>query len=131
MDRESKIDELKRGKFIGFWDIFIICALMAVSATIFFSVLMGREDGGYAQIYVDGELVEVSPLDRDCTYECKSEYGYNLIEISGGKLSVIEADCPDKVCSAYGKISRDGDTIYCLPNRLQISITSEKEGVGD
>ena len=37
-----------------------------------------------------------------------------------------DADCPDKDCVNQGWISRPGQMIVCLPNRLVIKIESDK-----
>ena len=38
-----------------------------------------------------------------------------------------EADCPDKVCMGMGKISRNGEFIACLPNRLLVVVEGAAE----
>ena len=48
--------------------------------------------------------------------------GTNRLHISGGKVWVTDASCPDKICEHYGRISGDGEVIVCLPNRLIIQI---------
>jgi hypothetical protein len=32
------------------------------------------------------------------------------------------ADCPDKLCIRQGIVSRSGERIVCLPNRVSITI---------
>ena len=59
------------------------------------------------------------PLDRDCRYSIGSE---NIIEISGGSVRMIYADCPDKICVRTGAISRSGQSIVCAPHRVVITI---------
>ena len=59
------------------------------------------------------------------TIPIKTKYGYNLIEIGDEKVRVIEADCPDKLDVKQGYISKPGETIVCLPNRLIIEIKGE------
>ena len=52
--------------------------------------------------------------------------------VKDGKVSVTEADCPDKVCVNTGEISKSGDTIVCLPHKLVVEIegsTSETDAV--
>jgi hypothetical protein len=33
-----------------------------------------------------------------------------------------DADCPDKLCEKTGKISKNGETIVCLPHRVVVEI---------
>ena len=132
MDRQSKIDDIKRGRAVKIGDVIIIIVLLALSVVIFCSVLLGRKEGGNVEIYVDGELKEVLPLNEDCIYECLTDYGYNIIEVKDGKVRVSESDCPDKICCGYAEMYRNGDTIYCFPHKLKVTISgSDYEGVGD
>ena len=71
-------------------------------------------------IRVDGEEVAVLPLDTDTTYRIAEG---NTIEIKGGRVRMIYADCPDKICMHTGEISESGQSIVCAPNRVVVSIT--------
>ena len=46
----------------------------------------------------------------------------NVLVIKDGVAFVESADCPDEVCVAHLPISREGETIVCLPHRLVIRI---------
>ena len=84
----------------------------------------------YISIQIDGEEVKKIIFDKKLvgkTIPIKTEYGYNLIEIGDGRVRVIEADCPDKLDVKQGYISKTGEVIVCLPNRLVIEI----KGVSD
>lgn len=71
-------------------------------------------------VRVDGEEVAVLPLDTDTTYSIAEG---NTIEIKGGRVRMIYADCPDKICMHTGEISESGQSIVCAPNRVVVSIT--------
>ena len=43
-------------------------------------------------------------------------------------MRVIEADCPDQLDVKQGYISKVGEVIVCLPNRLVIEIKGVDEG---
>ena len=55
---------------------------------------------------------------------------YNVVEIKDGKVSVTEASCKNQVCVRHGAISRTGESIVCLPNRLVVRIENGEEGGG-
>ncbi len=55
------------------------------------------------------------------------EENYNLMLISGGQVSVSDADCPDKLCVRQRAIARSGESIICLPHKLVIQIESKEE----
>lgn len=44
----------------------------------------------------------------------------NIIEIDKGKIRIMEAQCPDKICVKKGYLVKDGLPIVCLPNHLFI-----------
>lgn len=79
----------------------------------------------YVSIQVDGKEIKKIIFDKNIigkTIPIETEYGYNLIEIGDEKVRVIEADCPDKLDVKQGFISKTGEIIVCLPNRLVIEI---------
>lgn len=91
-----------------------------------------RIDNRYISIQVNGEEVErmqFAHSDEPVYYELKTEYGRNLIEADRDSVRVTEADCPDKLDVLQGEITRPGQVIVCLPNRMVIEIIGgEQEG---
>lgn len=82
----------------------------------------------YISIQVNGEEIKKITFDKNMVGKqipIKTEYGYNLIEIGDEKVRVVEADCPDKLDVKQGYISRVGEVIVCLPNKLVIEIKGE------
>lgn len=79
----------------------------------------------YISIQVNGKEIKEIIFDKKIigkTIPIETEFGYNLIEIDDEKVRVIEADCPDKLDVKQGYISKVGEIIVCLPNRLTIEI---------
>ncbi|MDU1442483.1 NusG domain II-containing protein [Clostridium cochlearium] len=95
-----------------------------------------KSDSKIAIIKQDGKIIKeinLSKVDKTETFLIKSDNGKdnNKIKIEKGKISILEATCPDQVCVKAGPISEPGDTIVCLPNKLIITIegkTSQHEG---
>ena len=48
------------------------------------------------------------------------------IVVEDGTVLVRDMSCPDRICEQTGAISRQGQVILCLPNRLCIRILSEE-----
>ena len=67
----------------------------------------------------DGKLLYTLDLRVDQTRTVDSSFGTNVITVSGGKIAVTEATCPDHYCMKRGFCS-GGAQIVCLPNRLVI-----------
>lgn len=53
----------------------------------------------------------------------------SIVEFKDGKVRIQEADCPDKVCVRTGWISKPGEMIVCLPYRIIIKISGDKQDV--
>ena len=49
----------------------------------------------------------------------------NVCEIKDGKVRMISAECPDKLCKRQGPIHKSGETIVCLPNKVVLEITGK------
>ena len=60
------------------------------------------------------------PLDEDRIIEISDK---NVCEIKDGAAYMKEADCPDRLCVGEKPISKNGETIVCLPNRVILKIT--------
>ncbi|MGL5150620.1 MAG: NusG domain II-containing protein [Clostridium sp.] len=115
------------------WDIILIVILLIFSFTpefILGSRLKGDYDSTYAQITIGGKLYKNIPLSvhkGEETIEIKGKYGTNIIKIRNSALTMIDATCPDKVCMTPEYISKPGQNIVCLPNRVMVEIKGESE----
>lgn len=104
------------------WDIVLVVILLAlVALTLYFA--LSPAVGEYAEIYLDGELKSRVPLSEDAMIELE----HLNVRVKDGAVFVEDADCPDKICERRGAISRAGETIVCLPNRVVVKVTGESE----
>ena len=79
-------------------------------------------------VSVDGKKIAEYPLKKDAKYELSgSHLGTNTLVIQSGKAYISEANCPDKQCMKQGKISRAGEMLVCLPNRVVVKIVDSKK----
>ena len=102
--------------------IILFAAIAAVC--IFLSLpLFSQEQARFAKITSKGETVKTVDLaiDQEFTVD-----GKNTVTVSGGKIAVTWADCPDHYCMKRG-FCAGGTDIVCLPNRLVISFLGEQE----
>ncbi len=106
--------------------IFAAVAVIFVISTIFL-LLNAETDSNFVTITVDGRLAEKIDLSKavDRSFRLETDDGYNVISIKNGRISIIEADCPDKKCVAMGELKSDILPIVCLPHKLMISFTEE------
>lgn len=111
-------------KSTRFW-IGIIAILLAVSSVAAVLQFTNQERGGFAEIYQNGVFIKTISLNVDAEFTVKAENGgYNTIRVADGKIAVVEASCPDKICIHQGAASSGVKPIVCLPNRLVIRVVS-------
>lgn len=83
-----------------------------------------------ARILQNGEVVRTVSLDITEPYEfnvVSEDGGYNTIRVENGRIGVISADCPDKICVRRGFIENGVLPVVCLPHKLSIVITDESD----
>ena len=110
-------------------DLIIVAVLLAAVLGLFF-LMRSRQardtsSGAMAVVTVDGKEIGRYPLGKSGT--CPLNGGTNILVVENGEAWVSEADCPDKVCMGMGKISRNGEFIACLPNRLLVVVEGAAE----
>ena len=103
-------------------DFILIGAILAVILIVFAVMQLTKEEGAYVVVRVDGREVAKYSLSENGEYELNG--GTNILRIEDGKAYLTDADCPDHLCVNQGKISKSGETITCLPNRLTVTVYS-------
>ncbi len=109
--------------------IVVIIVISLVSLGLVKNSAIGHKEK-YISIQVDGKEYKKIIFDKALigkTIPIETEFGYNVIEIGEDNVRVIEADCPDKIDVLQGYISRPGEIIVCLPNKLVIEIKGSEE----
>ncbi len=108
-------------------DILLVGGLLLVGLGIMAFLLFTAQRGSLVQIRVDGRVTETLPLDRNITRQITTEYGTNVLVIENGEAFVSSADCPDGVCKNMGRISKNGQSVICLPHKLVIEISGQQQ----
>lgn len=106
-------------------DWLLIIFVLAVSILAFgFHNLRPRQEQAVVEVRVDGEEFGCWPLSEDMTVEID---GTNQLVIEDGQADMVWADCPDKLCVRQRAISREGESIICLPNKVVVSVVGGEE----
>lgn len=109
--------------------------LVTVVCLLYLLLLPQSYDSCVADIYQGGQLIEsisLGQVQKPYIVEIKGDYGYtNRVEVHPGKIGVIWADCPDKLCVHQGFLETPVIPIVCLPNRLVIRLRPESEAATD
>ena len=107
-------------------DILLIGALLVIVLTVLLVLTFTREKGAYVEVSKDGTLIATYPLD--IPREVSLNNGTNILVIEGGVAYLSYANCPDHTCVNTGKISYNGQSIVCLPNRITVKVVSSAGG---
>lgn len=108
-------------------DLILIGALIAVLVLVGLAVWLLRGEGDTVVVEVDGKVFGTYALSVDRTVEIRTGDGgeeLNLLVIEGGRARVETATCPDGICAAHRPISREGESIVCLPHKVVITVKS-------
>ena len=101
-------------------DITLAAFFIFIGLSVFIVFSLGRAEGDEVSVTVgEGESVIYS-LHIDGEYSLNG--GTNTLVISGGKAYMKEANCPDKTCVRSRAISKEGERIVCLPNRIYVVV---------
>ena len=112
-------------------DVIFVAVLLLIVALIGAAFFFLRGEGDTVTVSVDGKHYGTYPLHTDLTLSIRTgEDGEeeNLLVIRDGKAYVESATCPDGICADHKPISREGESIVCLPHRVVITVqTSDGE----
>lgn len=109
--------------------------LIAVLALIAFVSYIGigffqgaNTKNGVAVVTIDGEEYGRFPLAVDTTERIELPDGsYNILEIRDGEADITDASCPDGICVNHRAVSKRGESIVCLPNKVVVEIENGEE----
>lgn len=120
-------------KRFGRNDIILISVIIIISVALLLVwklvYLKGQNPDSDAcvRVTVDGKVYGTYPLSKDDTIEIKNVDGdvTNTLVIKDGVADVTAADCPDHLCVKQKAISKEGESIICLPNKVVVTVKSD------
>ncbi|MGP2527952.1 NusG domain II-containing protein [Acidaminococcus sp. LBK-2] len=108
-----------------FWLILVLLVLAAGSWFLFRSdstakdkVLVVRKDQQVLQ------RIELKKVTSETKLIVPVEHGELVIAYDKDGGRVISSPCPDQVCVHQGKITRSGQTIACVPEKVLVTLTT-------
>ena len=108
-------------------DVIFIAALLLIVCLLGAGYLLLRREGDRVEVTVDGEVFGVYSLSEDRRVEITVGNNRNVLIIENGEAYVTDASCPDGICEAHRPISRSGESIVCLPNRVVVTVKKAEE----
>lgn len=98
---------------------YIIIASVAVALVASIVLLFSfSKQGSRVIIKQDNKILYDQSIDKNTTFDT----GTNTVVIKDGVVFVKKADCKNQVCVKSGKISKKGESIVCLPNKVIVEI---------
>ena len=88
-----------------------------------------RANGNNAQVIIEADQKMVGIYDLNSSPQkitVKGILGPSKIEIQEGRVRMISSCCPHKTCVKTGWITHQGQFICCVPNRILIRISGNK-----
>ena len=109
-------------------DVIFIAALLAAVMLLGAGMYFFRGDGDAVTVTVDGALYGTYPLTVDTAVDIPTDGGYNRLVVRDGAAFMDAADCPDGICAAHHPISRNGESIVCLPHKVVVTVITADSG---
>ena len=108
---------------VAFIIITAVCLLICLC-------LASVKNGDTAEIYSNGTLIrsiDLADVTDSYDFNVTHDGHNNIIHVEKNRISVISADCPDKLCVRQGAIQNSLYPIVCLPNKLIVKITENNK----
>lgn len=110
-------------------DYIVIIGVLLVAVMIWTGFgQLWKSDGSIVEVTVDGEVLGTYRLDQDQTVQIQET---NVLVIQNGKADMTDANCPDRLCVHQKAISKSGENIVCLPNKVIVTIIGTEESAED
>jgi len=114
------------------FDLVFIILILFFSIVSFWAIhKRSGPSSGMSRVYIyqENKLLEESGLDKDKIITILD--GKMRLELKGGRVRVLDTDCPHHICKNMGWIKYNGETIVCVPNKVLIEIKSKGPAIID
>lgn len=100
---------------------FILAGIILIIAGLGFLLYawLGNQGAGMVTVTVDGKVFGTYSLHEERKIMIRKT---NVLIIQDGQADIIEADCPDQICVEHKAISKNKETIVCLPNKVIVEV---------
>ena len=115
----------KRKKYLIFiFSILIFAVFLLLIQRVYGNA---QDEADLVKITVNQKLYGTYDLNKNQTITIQNDFGINTIQIQNKDVWMEEADCPDGYCKEQGHISKNKQTIVCLPHKLVVEISDDSE----
>ena len=109
-------------------DIILIVVIIALASLIFILINCFSSNGNKVIIEQNAKQIATLNINKNQEYNIYDKEGNicNTVIISGGQVSMKYANCKDKICVNHKKINKNNESIICLPNKVVVTVVSDK-----
>ena len=105
----------------------IIVLLLIGGIGVVYNNIMYSE-GSYISVTVEGKETAVYSLNKEDEIILVGKNGSsNHLVIRNGAAFISEADCDNQICVSHKAVSKEGESIVCLPNEVVVTVIDKKE----
>ena len=108
--------------------VLAIIILVIAGVGLFLYKGVNRQAAGFVTVTVDGEVYGTYSLEKEREIPINDT---NHLVIRSGYADMTEADCPDQICVNQKTISKNGESIICLPNKIIVEVVGGKDAALD
>ena len=109
-------------------DILLTIGLIIIGLVMTWYFTIGKTEAASLKITAGGQVYGVYSLDENRTITVKKDGHTNKITISNGSVSMAFSDCHGQDCVMSHAITRTGEQIVCLPNKVVLEIKGGESG---
>ena len=105
-------------------DLLVAAGVLALAAVLLLALFPREQKGLTVQVLQNGELLlsrTLAELDESTEVAVEGDYPL-VLELSESAVRVKETECPGQDCRHMGTITKAGQQIVCLPNRLVVTL---------
>lgn len=126
--RKSGLDSTKKSYRN---DILLILFFLIIAVVALGFIRLHGKNGAEVKVSVNNREYGVYSLNKNQKIVIGEDDWKNILEIKNGSANMIKADCPDKVCVNHASISKNGETIVCLPHKVVVEVIDGEETQGE
>lgn len=100
----------------------VVIVLTILIASIGWAIIASHsKKAAEAVVIVHSKVYKVVSLNKNETFKIKWNGKYLMtVQVKDGAIRAKDSTCKNKICVHTGWISRDGQSIVCVPNRIII-----------
>lgn len=108
-------------------DLLMAASILVLAVVLVFVLLPRGQQGLTVQVTRDGEVLfsrSLKELSEPVEVSVDGSYPL-MLELSENGVRVKETACPGEDCRHMGTITKAGQQIVCLPNRLVVALQGD------